>query len=71
MAETVKTKNLDALRSTTDAEATRFTFANDWLCDYARPNEDAGLHKHTIASEETHWLTHCLACGRIWEAPRG
>lgn len=51
----------------TDASAIRLHYGNDILCDYARPNEDAGLHKHTICCTETHGLIHCMACGRIWE----
>lgn len=52
---------------TTDAEALRFSNANDRLCDYARPDESAGLHKHTLIGEVTHGLVHCMACGRTWE----
>lgn len=59
------------LAPSTDAEAVRFSDANDRLCDYSRPDENAGLHKHVLRHfQVTHGLNHCMACGRDWE-PKG
>ncbi len=37
------------------------------VCDYARPNEDAKVHKYTMTSPADPRVEMCLACGRAWE----
>jgi hypothetical protein len=45
------------------------------VCDYARPNEDAAVHKHVAHPPLPHEanpqfgenVAMCMACGRMWE----
>jgi len=47
----------------------RFTHQNERVCDFARRDVNAGIHKHVIENEGGDPGTViCVACGRIWFA---
>jgi hypothetical protein len=48
----------------TDSHAVRFFDGNDRICDRARPDEDAGLHKHAVETYENRGIIVCICCGR-------
>ena len=47
----------------TDAHAVRFFHENDRICDHARPDETAGLHKHAVETNENRGVIVCVCCG--------
>lgn len=51
----------------TDAHAIRFFHQNDRLCDRAHPDQDAGLHKHAVETNDNRGIIICIACGRMRE----
>ena len=48
----------------TDADAARFSTANDRICDHAWPDQNAGLHKHAVLNDDG--IYQCICCGRVW-----
>jgi hypothetical protein len=47
----------------TDAHAVRFFYDNDRICDRARPDDTAGLHKHAVETNENRGIIVCVCCG--------
>jgi hypothetical protein len=45
------------------AHSVRFFYTNDRICDNARPDETAGLHKHAVETNENRGIIVCICCG--------
>lgn len=55
------------MRTHTDAQAVRFFHSNERICDYAHPDEHAGLHKHAVEMPDNLGIIVCVCCGRTRE----